>query len=171
MFRFGLIAIAAASALQSASIASAREVSQGTVLEHAGEPGELIVSRDGVIYWLSTGDELFSDDVLRAQKADTSTITFNGCVITLEAKVDTVLDDQACTALILSDTTTMAETAAESGSAVGPFDGAINAGAPLTVGGIILSAGGLAAATDGGSGGTASATSNAAGAPTATVDP
>lgn len=159
-----------ASLIATSMMASAQKQPRGMVIEHTGDEGELIVSRDGIVYWLSIGDDLFSNDVLRAQNADMATITYNGCVITLPQKKDVTLDDEFC-ALVVLDQPAMAQLASENGVLTGSTATATAANAPLIVGGVVLSAGGLAAATDGGSGGTGSAASAAAGAAQAAVDP
>lgn len=141
---------------------------KGSVIEHSGETGELIVSRDGVVYWLSTGDDLFLGDVVRAQNAEAARISFNGCEYVLPEKQDVNLNGEFC-ALASVEEPTMAQLASESGSSVGAVGAATAANAPLIVGGTVLSAGGIAAAINGGDGGTGSAASVAAGAAQATA--
>ena len=162
--------IIAAGLFASSMVAFAQEQPNGIVIEHAGDEGELIVLRNGIVYWLSTGDDLFSSDVLRAQDADMATITYNGCVMTLPKKEDVTLDDEFC-ALVVLDEPVMAQVASESRALTGSTTTVTAANAPLIVGGVVLSAGGLVAATDGGGGGTGSAASAAAGAGQAGVDP
>lgn len=166
---FGILVLAVG-LLAPSMMAFAQKQANGMVIEHAGDEGELIVSRDGIVYWLSTGDDLYSDDVVRAQNADMATITYNGCVMTLPQKEDVTLDDEFC-ALVVLDEPTMAQVASEGSVLTGSTPITTAANAPLVVGGVVLSAGGLVAATDGGNGGTGSAASAAAGAPQAGVDP
>lgn len=161
---FLLATVALVLPLQTFAESSAR----GSVIEHSGETGDLIVSRDGVIYWLSAGDDLFSEDVVRAQNAETAKISFNGCEFTLPEKEDVTLDDQFCV-LAAADGRTMAQVASETGNSVGSVGVVTAANAPLIVGGTILSAGGIAAAINGGDGGTGSAASIAAGVEQATA--
>lgn len=144
--------------------AFAQKSSYGSVMDHSGEPGELIVSRDGIVYWLSTGDDLFENDVLRAQEADSATIRFKGCVFTLPEQEDVELDDEFCV-VAAADEPSMAAIASEAAtfSETSAIPTGVNA--PLIVGGVVLSAGGIAAATNGGGGGTGSEASAAAGAP------
>lgn len=170
MLRVFRILVFAIGLIASSKMAFAQEQAYGMVIEHAGNQGELIVSREGIVYWLSTGDDLYTNDVLRAQEADMATITYKGCVMTLPQKEDVTLDDEFC-ALVIADGPTMAQVAGDSGVLRDSVAIQSVANAPLVVGGVVLSAGGLVAATDGGHGGTGSATSRAAGAPQAGVDP
>ncbi|MEM7329355.1 MAG: hypothetical protein AAF437_11485 [Pseudomonadota bacterium] len=150
--------------------ALAQKEARGEVIEHSGEPGDFIVSRDSVVYWLSTGDDLYSGDIVRAQGADTATITFNGCEMTMPEKEDVTLDDEFCVIAGLVQPS-MAAIASQGGPIVGTTTATTTASSPLIVGGVVLSAGGLAAATNGGNGGTGSIASAAAGAPQANADP
>ena len=150
--------------------AFADQNADGSVIEYAGQRGDLIVSRDGVVYWLSEGDKLFTHDILRARFGDSSTIRYQGCEITLPENEDVVLDSAFCD-IIVTEEPTMAATASENGGLRSSVGSATGANAPLIVGGVVLSAGGLVATTNGGNGGTGSAASAAAGAPQAGVDP
>ncbi|MEO1323962.1 MAG: hypothetical protein AAFV59_13255 [Pseudomonadota bacterium] len=162
--------VLATSLLATSMVAFAQKQANGMVIEHDGDQGELIVSRDGIVYWLSTGDDLYSNDVLRAQNADMATIVYNGCVMTLPQKEDVTLDEEFC-ALVVLDEPAMAQVANESGVLTGSSTITTAANAPLVVGGVVLSSAGLVAAVDGGRGGTGSAASAAAGAAQAGVDP
>lgn len=135
----------------------------GSVLQYNGTAGDLIVSRDGIVYFLSSGDSLFENDVLRTQTKNSTTISFNGCMFTLPEKQDVKLDDEFC-ALASAEEASMARLAGES-EIGGPFESSQSpANAPLVVGGVVLSAGGIAAATGGDNGGSGSTASQAAGA-------
>lgn len=162
--QFGLLAVATALALHGPL--SAQEIENGSVVEHTGETGDLIVLRDGLVFWLSTGDDLFEADIVRASYPDMSIVSYNGCVFTLPENEDVPLDDDFCS-LTVANAPTMAEVASRN-DVTALVSGA---DAPLMVGGVVLSAGGLAAATNGGNGGTESVASAAAGAEQAGVDP
>ena len=153
---------------QSEFSTSVQNMPNGSVIEHRSEPGELIVLRDDIIYWLSAGDDLFKADIVRSQNADTATISYNGCTMVLPEKQDVSLDDEFC-ALAALEAPSMAQIASEGGSTLGTTALVSNANAPLVLGGVVLSAGGIAAATNGGNGGTGSAASAAAGAAQATT--
>ena len=143
--------------------AMAQELGSGSVLQHSGEPGDFIVLRDCVVYWLSEGDQLFRDATVRSLKADSTIIEYNGCVMTIPEKQDVTLDDEFC-GLVVADNDSMAQIALtnQSGRPASVSQIASSGNAPLIVGGVVLSAGGIAAATDGGSNGTSSITSSAA---------
>jgi len=129
------------------------DLAQGSVIEFTGEQGELIVARDGIIFYLVKGDELFQNDVLRAKDGDTTTIVFQGCVLELPAAKDIELDDELC--LMITEAPTMAEVALLD-DAVGSIGAnEPNGGAPLVVGGVVLSIGGLSALTGQGGGSSA----------------
>ena len=171
VFRIGLVASVAlgtsvTTLAQAEDVISNDKLSNGQVVEHLGETGDLIVLRDGVVYYLSTGDDLFQADILRSEKADAATVTYNGCSFTLPEKQDVTLDDEFC-AFALGEEPSMAQIASEGGTALGTTTIATNANAPFIIGGVVLSAGGIAAATNGGNGGTGSVASVAAGAPQA----
>jgi hypothetical protein len=147
-------------------VTSKMPLANGQVVEHLGETGDLIVLRDGVVYYLSTGDDLFQADILRSENADAASITYNGCEFTLPEKQDVTLDDEFC-AFAMVEEPSMAQIASEGGTTLGATTIATNANAPFIIGGVVLSAGGIAAATNGGNGGTGSVASAAAGAPQA----
>lgn len=158
------------------ALAASPQTAEGSVVEYIGVPGELIVSRDSIIYYLSTGDELFSGDVLRSRQAEAATIIFRGCEFELPASEDVALDDEFC-AVAAIDEPTMAAIAgagAGTGASVGVGSGLVaamnSANAPLVVGGAVLSAGGIAATTGGDGGGAGSPTSAAAGNPTSNAN-
>ena len=137
----------------------------GSVVEHLGESGELIVSRDGIVYFLTTGDDLFDDDIVRAQHADASTIRVYGCTFTLPEKKDVSLGEEFCS-LAAIEPTSMAEIASKSGTGL---ESVAATNAPLIVGGVVLSAGGIAAATEEGSRSRTSSSNAAAGTPQASA--
>lgn len=150
-----------ATTMLSTSVAEAQKTPMGLVTEHSGEPGDLIASRDGIVYRISQGDELFLGDTLRVRTE--ATIIFSGCTYTLPQNEDIYLDYEFCS-LVANTEPSMAFLASEGRSAVGASE-AISAGfAPLVVGGIVLSSGGLAAAIGGDDGGTGSIASQQAGA-------
>lgn len=161
------IAIAAATVVSLSASAHAQKEPSGSVVSHSGKSGNLIVSRDTIVYWLSEGDNLFEGDIIRAQTDDSATITFNGCTYSLPGKTDVALDDEFCTLAAVAEPS-MALVASEGGavSGIGPILSQANA--PLVVGGVILSTGGIAAATGGDSGGTGSTASQEAGASSST---
>lgn len=132
---------------------SQERFAQGSVIEYAGAPGELVVSRDGIIYYLSTGDDLFENDILRSKEESTSTIVYNGCVFELPASEDVSLDEEFCALVGVKKSPSMA-TLASQGEVTGASatNIASETNAPLIVGGVILSAGGLAAVSGSGGG-------------------
>lgn len=150
-----------------ASVASAEE-SRGEVLSYSGDKGELIMSRDGIIYWLETGSQLVAEDILRSREAEKAVIVFDGCEFELPAGEDIYLDDDFCDAFAVLEPTA-AEKASEGlanevVAIESTVDLSMRTDAPLVVGGVILSVGGLAAAAGGDGGGAGSPTSNASGA-------
>lgn len=160
MFKTRSIALMAASIIGSTFLASAQDVANGSVLEYSGAEGELIVSRGGIVYSLSAGDELFYEDVLRAQKSDTATVSFNGCTWTLPEGLDVKLDDGFCVASAeAAPSMAMLES-----QGLRMADGNLVSGAPFILGGTVLAAGGLVDAVNGGDGGTGSSASTDAGA-------
>ncbi|NQY14325.1 MAG: hypothetical protein HRT81_10765 [Henriciella sp.] len=165
---FGILVLGAAatSATQADEAAAKQPLADGQVVEHLGETGDLIVLRDGVVYYLSTGDDLFHADILRSENADVASVTYSGCTFTLPEKEDVTLDDEFC-AFAMGEEPSMAQIASEGGTTLGATTIATNANAPFIIGGVVLSAGGIAAATNGGNGGTGSVASAAAGAPQA----
>lgn len=149
-------------------MAKGEKSSNGAVVAHLGQDGELIVSRDSVIYWLSTGDRLFEEDIVRAQQPNKSTIVFNGCVRTLPEKEDVLLDSGFCSLASL-DGPSLAAIASEGGAVSELGSSSITQASPLVVGATTLSAAGLIEALDGGSGGTGSVASEEAGVASATA--
>ena len=156
-----LIALGLTAALIS-SVASA-QTETGTVTEYTGLFGDFIVSRDGVTYSLSTGEDLAFGDIVRATNEGEATITFDGCTYTLPAGQDITLNDQFCTEMAALQAPTEAELAAEelgtttvadgTGAGTGTGTGTAAGGnAPLIIGGIVVAAGGIAAAAGGGGG-------------------
>ena len=160
-----------ATVLMPALAGAEQNFAEGSVTEYTGLPGELIVSRDSVIYYLSTGDDLFGGDILRSREGETTTIVFRGCEMELPASEDVALDDEFCVLAAVEEPTmaAIASTGDGTGVALGAGGGlvaAINsANAPLMVGGVVLSAGGIAATTGGDGGGAGAATRQAAGNP------
>lgn len=143
--------------------AAAEQKARGNVTSFSGVPGDLIVSRDGVVYWLSLGDDLFENDTVRSRTDDPASIIYDGCEFTLPDGVDVLLDNEICV-LATGQESSMAAISSQNesvavGSALMP-----RSNAPLMVGGVLLSAGGLAAATGGDNGGTGSTASSQAGA-------
>lgn len=164
MNRMFLVAGIASIAMSLPVSAVAQKAAGGSVLEHSGEVGDLIVSRDGLVYHLSVGDELYENDILRAQFAKIATVSYNGCEFTLPEKQDVTLDSEFCN-LVVATAPTSAEVASQSTTLAASNVGAGSLmNAPLMIGGTVLSAGGIAAAVNGGDGGTESAASSAAGA-------
>lgn len=129
----------------------------GTVVQYSGERGGLIVSRDSIVYFLTQGDHLFENDILRSKAAGVTTIVFNGCMFDLPAAEDIELDNEFCAAQGLEESS-MATLAAEGETVISEGIVGQTANAPLIVGGVVLSAGGLAAATGAGGGGPTPAT-------------
>ncbi|MEL6756005.1 MAG: hypothetical protein AAFP81_06175 [Pseudomonadota bacterium] len=164
------IMIAGAFGLSLIGSATAEQKEAGTVLKHSGEAGDLIASRDGVVYWLSTGDNLFPNDIIRASRSNVSTIDYDGCTFTLPEKQDVLLDENFCDLTAVYQPT-MAESASEKQIWIDSETVTGSDNAPLIVGGVVLSAGGLAAAANGGSSGTESVVSVASGAASGAVDP
>lgn len=161
------IAIAAAVVLSLPNSALAQNDPGGIVVSHSGKTGNLIVSRDTIVYWLAEGDNLFEGDIIRAQTDDSAIITFNGCTYSLPGKADVVLDGDFCALASVAEPS-MALIASEGGTMTGFVTPLSQANAPLIVGGVILSAGGIAATTGGDSGGTGSTASQEAGASAST---
>lgn len=166
MIKLITVGVVAAAIAATSFTALAQKNAEGSVVEYSGIPGELIVSRDGIVYYLSTGEDLFNGDILRSKEGDVATITYRGCTYDLPSNEDVALDDEFC-ALIVAEEPTMAMAASGGAESIGLNLGAVvnSANAPLMVGGVVLSAGGLAAATGGDGGGAGSATSAAAGNP------
>ncbi|MEM9571896.1 MAG: hypothetical protein AAF996_10535 [Pseudomonadota bacterium] len=156
------------------ALAASPQTAEGSVIEYIGVPGELIVSRDSITYYLSTGDELFSGDVLRSRQAEAATIIFRGCEFELPASEDVALDDEFCAVAAIDEPTMAAIAGAGAGASVGVGSGVVaamsSANAPLVVGGAVLSAGGIAATTGGDGGGAGSPTSASAGNPTSNAN-
>lgn len=155
MGKFGSALASLSFSLLTMSPAVSQDITaQGSVIEFLGAQGELIVSREGIIFYLQSGDELFLDDILRTKDEDTTTISFRGCAFELPAATDVTLDDEFCN--LASATETMAEKAviALEGVAVEVVETTENS--PLLIGGVILSAGGLSAFTGQGGGSSAS---------------
>lgn len=117
---------------------------QGSVIEFQADQGELIVFRDGIIYYLMEGDDLFVNDILRAKDENTTTITFRGCTFELPASEDVILDDEFC--VVAVDQPTLAELESLGHSSDGLVSTPSTNRAPLIVGGVVLSVGGLSAA-------------------------
>lgn len=140
-----LIALATLGVPSTLPIIAQSDSSEGSVLEFTGTPGELIVSRDGVIYYLVTGDALFQDDILRSRDAGTTEIIFRGCTYELPAAKDVELGDEFCVALI--DEPSMATIASQENVFVPLSELEASRNAPLVVGGVVLSYGGLSALT------------------------
>ncbi|MEL7096322.1 MAG: hypothetical protein AAGK70_12860 [Pseudomonadota bacterium] len=168
MKRFPIVTIASFVVAASAIPAHAQNQADGTVLSYSGEPGQLIVSRDGIVYWLTEGDDLFDDDVVRAQRGGSSSILYNGCEFELPENEDVTLGDQFCS-LASAEEGSMAMIASEGNLGNGVIEVVSGANAPFLVGGTVLSAGGIAAATGGGNGGTGSTASQDAGAQSSTA--
>ena len=166
MFRVIIMASIVWAVLEALPTSHAQKSIGNTVIEHIGEHGDLIVSRNGIVYFLTEGDAVHRNDVLRARYEDTSTIMYQGCVMTLPEGKDVKLDDDFC-AFAAVEEKTMAERASEGTI----FNETTGTNAPFMIGGVIVSAGGLAAATNGGNNGTGSATSSASGVVQGGVDP
>lgn len=162
--RFIVCGLALAMAISLGSEAFAEKNAQGSVLEYAGEVGELVVSRDGVVYPISVGADLFAGDIVRARRADTAIILFDGCRMELPEGQDVFLNNEFCSAFIAEDKT-MAMAASENISVAGSGVEGVATNAPLIVGGVVLSAGGIAATTGGGAAGTSSTSSVQSGVP------
>lgn len=136
---------------------------RGEVLAYSGAKGELIMSRDGIIYWLESGSELQFGDILRSRRGDSAIIKFDGCELTLPEGEDVRLDHEFCGEPIAA-VPSAAENASNGLYDISVSDSVVRARAPLVVGGVVLSAGGLVAAIGGDGGGAGSATSAASGA-------
>lgn len=147
------------------TVAYAQE--RGEVVKYIGVHGELIMSRDGVVLWLTEGTALKKGDILRSKQDGVATINFDGCEYKLPAGEDIILDDNFCQPRSMAEFAVNEESAAQSSASRLTEGSNVNqmATSPLVVGGVVLSAGGLAAASGGDGGGAGSQTSNAAGVP------
>lgn len=149
-------------------VASAQPKPQGSVTEFLGEYGELIASRDGIIYALSQDADLFEGDILRTKFDETTIIMFRGCEFELPGNKDVTLDDEFCDFAMVDDSDAMMA-AADPASSNAIDGGLIVSGqSPLVVGGVVLAAGGLTtvATSNGGSGGSTASQSAGSNSPT-----
>lgn len=137
-----------ASANEGPSVEQREAAPGGLVLEHDGNEGDLIVSRDGIVYWMSIGDSLYEYDIVRSKSENTSTIEFDGCTFTLRKNLEVVLDESFCQKAAVTEST-MATIASE---AVGVTEVAASQGVPLTIGGVALASGGIASFVSGADG-------------------
>ena len=152
-----IVALGLAAAIM-ATTASAN-AAEGTVTDYTGTYGDFIVSRDGVTYSLSVGEDLFDGDTIRMQNTGSgeATVTYNGCTHTIPAGQDILLSSDFCTEMAALETPTEAQLAAnEVGTTTpvgeGTTTAAAGGNAPLIIGGIVVAAGGIAAAAGGGGG-------------------
>lgn len=132
--------------------ANAEDAADGRVTEFTGDHGELIVARDGVVYWLSSGDELFSADVVRSMKSGTATIVYRECELTLPKDKDVILDNEFCELGAANEQRSMAMLASETNEFSGVVASNQLTDAPLLLGGTVLWTGGIASTVGGGTG-------------------
>lgn len=145
LISFGLMAAAAATL----PFAATAQTAPGTVTEYTGEYGDFIVSRDGVSYSLSTGEDLMAGDIIRATAADTATITYDGCTYTIPAGQDITLDDAFCEKMASLENPAPETTTVETPAPRGEIVTASGVNTPLVIGGVVVAAGGIAAAAGG----------------------
>lgn len=133
--------------------AASAQATTGTVTEYTGVTGQFIVERDGEIYSLSTGKELFAGDVVRMKLpvSGDATVSYGGCTYSIPAGQDITLDDSFCETMAGLEPSE-AELAASNTPPPLTGEGAGAGNAPLIIGGIVVAAGGVAAAAGGGGG-------------------
>lgn len=156
----GALVVALSSFAEGVSDDQIEQEKRGYVVEYVGKPGELVMSRDGVVYVASTGSTLQAGDIVRATKSNSTVIQFDGCELLLPEMKDILLDEKFC-----EDPTPLSMAAIASENPVAVANEVIASGtrAPLIIGGISVAGGGILAATGSGNGGvdvtSASATS------------
>jgi len=150
-------------AFLSCPLLASADGAHGEVVSFSGNNGELIMSRDGVVYWLRPGSKLLTGDIVRSKKATVAVIAFDGCEFELPAGEDVFLDEEFCDPAIVAAEPTAAEKASAGIASTSLNGPTLRASSPLVVGGVVLSAGGLAAASGGDGGGAGSETASASG--------
>ncbi|RIJ29211.1 hypothetical protein [Henriciella algicola] len=130
---------------------------QGDVVEATGDTGSVVVERQGNLYSLSEGDDLFEGDIVQTTSGGTTTLEFtaaNGtpCSVTLEPLEIFTVSAASCSSSPVAMTST--QIAALEGTAVA---GTAGSGVGAAVFGIpagLAAIGGVAAATGGDDDGT-----------------
>lgn len=86
--------LAGAAAL--AMVGSAAAQAAGSVQSTTGDTGSVVVVRDGEIYSIGAGDQVFPGDVIATRTVGSVVISANGCVVTLDGGEEVTIDESFC---------------------------------------------------------------------------
>lgn len=141
MGKYSSITLAALISLALAGTAHAQ--SAGVVASTSGDPGGVLVTRDGETYSILTGDPVFQGDIISTTSSATASVTAFGCTVSLQTNRAIALDAGFCDPNAITNVNSSAASAGTSGG-----------GSAAVLGGVGLAAlVGLAAGGGGGGGG------------------
>lgn len=141
MVKISSITLAALTAL--AIVGTAHAQSAGLVASTSGDPGGVLVTRDGETYSILTGDPVFEGDIISTTSSASASVTAFGCTVSLRSNRAITLDRAFCDPSAITSVSGSASNAAGGGG-----------GSAAVLGGVGLAAlVGLAAGGGGGGGG------------------
>ncbi|MEL7547235.1 MAG: hypothetical protein AAGJ84_11325 [Pseudomonadota bacterium] len=144
MIRFSSIALVSAASW--ALLGTAQAQSAGIVASTTGDPGGVLVTRDGESYSILEGDPVFPGDIISTTSAARAAVTAFGCTVNLDANRAITLDGQFCQPTAVTSVSGGASDASTGGGGSAALLGGV--GLAALVG---LAAGGGGGGGDGGS--------------------
>lgn len=141
MVKYSSITLAALTAL--AMVGSAHAQSAGVVASTSGDPGGVLVTRDGETYSILSGDPVFDGDIISTTSSAGAAVSAYGCTVSLRSNRAITLDGAFCDPGAITSVSGSASSSAGGGG-----------GSAAVLGGVGLAAlVGLAAGGGGGGGG------------------